>query len=116
MDLNKHQIYNADKTGLYWKILPDKTFVSVHEKGAPGLKISKQRITFLGCSNASGLYKVKPLVIGKARNPRCFKNFVNPMVYKNTKNVWMTSKIFRNCFFEQFIPKVIDKISVSLYF
>lgn len=48
-EFNEHQIYNADETGLYWRLLPDKTYVSLAEKSASGLKISKQRITFLGC-------------------------------------------------------------------
>lgn len=103
---NEHQIYNADETGLFWRLLPDKTYVSLAEKTAPGLKIAKQRITFLGCVNASGLHKIKPLVIGKAKNPRCFKNFNNPVVYRNTKNAWMTAEIFKNWFFQQFIPEV----------
>lgn len=104
--LNEHQIYNADETGLYWRLLPDKTYVSLAEKTASGMKISKQRITFLGCTNASGLHKIKPLVIGKAKNPRCFKNFNNPLVYRNSKNAWMTCTIFRNWFFQQFVPEV----------
>lgn len=105
-DLNEHQLYNADETGLYWQLLPDKTFVSVAEKTAPGLKIAKRRVTFLGCTNASGLHKVKPLLIGTARNPRCFKNFNNPLVYRHTKNAWMTAELFKNWFFQQFVPEV----------
>lgn len=104
--LTLHQIYNADETGLYWKILPDKTYVSSCEKTAPGLKQSKQRITFLGCTNALGSHKLKPLVIGKAKSPRCFKNFYNPCIYKNSKNAWMTQEIFKDWFFKHFVPEV----------
>lgn len=71
-DLNEHQLYYADKAELYWQLLPDKNFVSLSEKTAPGLNIAKQRITFLGCTNASDSHKVKPLVIGKAKNSRYF--------------------------------------------
>lgn len=105
-DLNSNQIYNADETGLYWQLLPDKTYVSINEKTAPGMKISKQRITFLGCTNASGLHKLKPLIIGKSNAPRCFKNFKNPLVYRNTKNAWMTSQIFKDWFYQNFVPEV----------
>lgn len=28
-DLTQHQIYNADETELYWRLLPDKTYVSL---------------------------------------------------------------------------------------
>lgn len=110
-DLNEHQLYNADETGLYWQLLPDKTYVSLAEKTAPGLKISKRRLTFLGCTNAAGSHKVKPLVIGKAKNPRCFKNFNNPLIYRSTKNAWMTAEIFKNWFFQQFVPEVSLKYS-----
>jgi hypothetical protein len=44
------------------------------EKTAPGRKTEKQRITFLACTNSIGNHKVKPLVIGKAKTPRAFKN------------------------------------------
>lgn len=107
--LNEQQIYNADETGLYWQLLPDKTYVSIKEKTAPGMKTAKQRITFLGCTNASGLHKLKPLVIGRAKNPRCFKNFYNPLIYTHTKNAWMTADIFRNWFFQHFVPEVSCK-------
>ncbi|XP_066258000.1 jerky protein homolog-like [Euwallacea similis] len=51
------QLYNADETGLYWKLLPDKTFVSSAEKTVPGRKTEKQRITTV-CTNATGRHKV----------------------------------------------------------
>jgi hypothetical protein len=86
--------------------LPGKTYVALAEKTASGLKMAKQRIRFLGCSNASGLHKLKPLVIGKAKNLRCFKNFNNPIVYTHSKNAWMSAEIFKNCFFQQFVPEV----------
>ncbi|XP_018569629.2 jerky protein homolog-like [Anoplophora glabripennis] len=104
--LNSNQLYNANETGLYWQLLPDKTYVSINEKTAPGMKTSKKRITFLGCSNASGLHKLKPLIIGKSKTPRCFRNFKNPLIYRNTKNAWMTGQIFKDWFFENFVLEV----------
>ena len=40
--------------------------------------------------------KLDPLVIGKSKNPRCFKN-VNklPVSYQSNKNAWMTAEIWR---------------------
>lgn len=107
--LNEHQLYNADETGLYWKLLPDKTYVALSEKTASGVKVSKQRITFLGCANAAGSHKLKPLVIGKSKKPRCFTNFKNPVVYKSNKTAWMTAEIFKNWFFQQFVPEVCSR-------
>ncbi|XP_030766438.1 jerky protein homolog [Sitophilus oryzae] len=33
-NLNEHQLYNADETGLYWQLLPDKTYVALAEKNS----------------------------------------------------------------------------------
>lgn len=106
LGLTTDQLYNADETGLFWKLLPEKTYVSSLEKNAPGRKTDKQRITFLACTNATGLHKLKPLVIGKAKNPRSFKNFNCPVDYKNSKSSWMTAAIFKNWFHQSFVPQV----------
>ena len=53
------------------------------------------------CSNASGL-----LVIGKAKNPRAFKNVNLPVVYKNQSRAWMTKAVFTEWFHEQFVSSV----------
>lgn len=106
LQLNPEQIYNADESGLYWKLLPDKTYVSSLEKTAPGRKTEKQRLTFLACTNAPGSHKVKMLVIGKAKNPRTFKNFNCPVNYDHSKTAWMTADIFKNWFKNKFIPEV----------
>ena len=43
-------------------------------------------LTVLGCTNATGTHKLKPVLIGKSAKPRCFKN-VNmdalPVTYKS---------------------------------
>jgi hypothetical protein len=74
--LQPSQIYNADESGLFWKLLPDRTLVTSTEKTAPGRKTSKERITFLTCCNADGSHRLKLLVIAKAKYPRAFKNSV----------------------------------------
>lgn len=67
------QIYNADESALFYKMLPEKTLVHAEEKNAPGRKMSKERVTFLCCANKSGDHKLDIVVIGKSRNPRSFK-------------------------------------------
>ena len=59
--LTTEQIYNANETGLLWKCLPDRTLVSCREKSALGFKKSKDRLTVLGCTNATGTHKLKPV-------------------------------------------------------
>lgn len=106
LDLRMEQIYNADESGLYWKMLPEKTYAASFEKSAPGRKPEKQRITFLACTNANGSHKIKPLVIGKAKNPRSFKNVNIPVDYDCSKTAWMTSSIFLKWFHRCFVPQV----------
>ena len=85
-------VYNADETGLYVKSLPKRTLVLVEEKHAPGYKESKERVTIMNCSNATGTHKVPLLLIGKSDRPRCFKNVVQlPVVYRGQKSAWMDS-------------------------
>lgn len=100
------QIYNADETGLFWKLLPNKTYVSKDEKSAPGNKVSKDRISVLLCANGDGSHKIKPLTIGKSMNPRCFKNFRLPVNYASNKTAWMTRDIFKKWFFDNFVEEV----------
>ena len=103
------QIYNCDETGLFYKMLPNKTLSSRNEKKAPGYKLQKDRVTLLACSNATGSHKLPLAVIGKYANPRCFKN-VNkdalPVAYFAQKNGWMNAEIFSTWFHHHFTPAV----------
>jgi len=43
-----------------------------------------------------GSEKLEPLVIGKSKNPCCFKNVKRlPIIYEANKNAWMTSDIWK---------------------
>jgi hypothetical protein len=75
MGVSKDQIYNADKTSLFWKCLPDKMFVSSSEKIAPGRKVEKAG------TNASGRHKIKSLIMGTAKYPRSSRNYKVPVDY-----------------------------------
>lgn len=88
-------IFNADETGLFYKLTPDTTLKFVGENCAGG-KLSKVRLTVLVAANMSGTEKRKLLVIGKSANPRCFKNKILPVKYKANSKAWMTSDIFRS--------------------
>ncbi|CAJ0633001.1 13472_t:CDS:2 [Entrophospora sp. SA101] len=60
---------------------------------------NKLKIDSVLTTNATGTRKLKPIVIGKSVNPRCFKN-VNmsllPVIYKSTPKAWMHSDIFED--------------------
>lgn len=87
-------VYNADETGLFFKLMPDKTLKFKNEKCTGG-KLSKERITVLLCANSDGSEKRRPLVVGRTNKPRCFKNVKSlPVKYVANKKAWMTGDIF----------------------
>lgn len=93
-DYNDNDIFNADETGLFYKMTPNKTHKFKKEKCVGG-KQAKDRITVLVCANMTGNEKRKLLVIGKSARPRCLKNVKHlPVTYKSNKKAWMTSDIF----------------------
>ncbi len=66
-------VYNADESGLYWRALPNNTYY-VNGDECKGQKRSKERVIFLTITNWDGSDKKRLIVIGKSKNPRCFKN------------------------------------------
>lgn len=63
------------------------------EKCTNGSK-SKERITVLVGANMSGNEKLPLLVIGRSKNPRCFKNVKVPLDYAANAKAWMTGMFF----------------------
>ena len=64
-------------------------------------------------SNASGTIKLPLLLIGKAKNPRCFKNVSRdslPVVYANQSNAWVNAALFKDWFHHSFVPFVQEKL------
>ncbi|KAJ6636929.1 Tigger transposable element-derived protein 4 [Pseudolycoriella hygida] len=93
-DFEPDDIFNMDETGLFFKCLPNKTLADRKEK-CYGWKNSKLRLSVLVGANNSGTEKLKLLIIGKFRRPRCFaKNQQLPVQYCANKKSWMTSSIF----------------------
>lgn len=93
-DYDVKDIFNADETGLYYLAMPNKTFALKSDKCA-GRKSAKQRVTILFCSSMNG-EKETPLVIGKSKNPRCFKGAhidKLPLEWVSNKKAWMTTEI-----------------------
>ncbi|XP_066875983.1 tigger transposable element-derived protein 1-like isoform X3 [Kogia breviceps] len=103
------QVFNVDETGLYWKRMPDRSYISKEEKLMPGYKASKDRLTLLFGGNASGDMKLKPLLVYHSENPRALKNIAKgslPVVWKSNPKAWVTQAIFQDWFFHHFIPEV----------
>ena len=69
------KVFNADKFGLFYQCLPNKTLHSKREKCSGG-KHSKIHLTGLADGNAYG-ERLPMFVIGKTNKPRCFKDVRN---------------------------------------
>ena len=87
-------IYNGDETSLFFRALPTKS-LSLRREKCSGGKMSKERSTVFLCANMAGKLE-KPLVIGKAAKPRCFKHLdINklPVVWRSNRRAWMTAAL-----------------------
>nr|XP_057925930.1 tigger transposable element-derived protein 1-like [Doryrhamphus excisus] len=105
------QVFNCDETGLFWKKMPKRTFIAQEEKELPGHKPMQDRLTLLFCANASGDFKVKPLLVYHSENPRVFKknNVIKStlcVTWKSNGKAWVTSHIFIEWVNEEFGPSV----------
>lgn len=87
-------VFNMDETGLFYRMTPDRSLTTANS--TKGVKKAKDRITVALCTNMDGSEKLKPLVIGKSKNPRCFKSFNASLYvdYLNNRHAWMTSALF----------------------
>ena len=102
---NESDIFNADETGLYYRLCSDWSHISKGETLA-GSKKNKARVTILVGANIAGTEKLPLLMIGKSRKPRCFRGCQTlPCTYDSNAIAWMTRKIF-----EAWIKKCDNKL------
>ncbi|XP_045139357.1 tigger transposable element-derived protein 1-like isoform X2 [Portunus trituberculatus] len=105
------QVFNCNETGLFWKRMPKRTYITTEEKSLPGHKPMKDRLTLLLCANASGDNKMKPLLVYHSENPQVFKRFkvqrkqLSVMWRANSK-AWVTRQFFTEWINEVFGPSV----------
>lgn len=94
--------------------MPARTYIALNEKKAPSLKASKLRLILLLGSNAAGDFKLKPMLIYTAVNPRAFQRTSKsklPVIWKANKRAWMTAELFEEWFRNHFVPAVEDYCS-----
>lgn len=109
-------IANCDETAFFFRAIPKKT---LHKKGEKcfGGKHSKERLTVLLCCFADGTF-LKPLVIGKSENPRCFKNIKKqnlPVSWYANKKAWMTASLMEEWLIQLNEKMVIQKRNILLF-
>ncbi|XP_061184351.1 tigger transposable element-derived protein 4-like [Saccostrea echinata] len=87
-------VCNADETGLYYRAIPEGTLTFKNQQTS-GSKKAKERVTAMIATNMTGTDKRKLLVIGKSKDPRCFRGKKSlPVKYAANRNSWMTGEIF----------------------
>ena len=105
-------VYNADETGLAWKSLPRRTLAGREGTQAAGRKNPRDRVTVMTCANATGSHKIKLVVIGKSKKPRCFKNVRNfSVIYRGQKSAWIDQAIFEDWYRTEYLPSVTSRKS-----
>ena len=88
-------IWNADETGLFWKMRPSRTLT---KGNIAGYKKDKARVSILLACNAIGTEKLPPLFIHYHENPRIFKNVNKARLlvwYYWNNNAWMQVSFFK---------------------
>ena len=91
------------RTGLNFRALPNRTYLASGEnrhdiRGSKAFA-AKDRLTLALCVNATGTSKVPPLLIGSAKEPRCFRDGRPPCPYIQQKRAWMDRTAYRFFFF-----------------
>lgn len=103
------QIFNVNETDLFWKKMPNRTFLSKEESVAPGHKPSKNRLTLLLGGNLAGDLKLMPMLVYQTENPKSLKGKdkkLLPVIWKANKKAWVTALIFKDWFTSYFVPAV----------
>lgn len=111
--LKKHkilleQVYSVSEAGLYYRSIPKN--VSVGGEMVGDSKLCKARVSVLCCANATGSHRLKPLVVGKVKQPRCLQGMTNqlPGIYAYSSNAQVTAGMFNHWFFNEAVPEIIQ--------
>ena len=110
------RIYNMDETGLFFRCIPNRAYVKAGQRrqarGTKAMK-AKDRVTLVLACNATGTHKIPVAMIGKAKQPLCFKppRRPCPLPYFSQTNAWMDGDLFKSWFETVFLPAVRARTS-----
>ncbi|XP_070503737.1 jerky protein homolog-like [Chironomus tepperi] len=110
-NLSLEQVYNADETDLFWKMLPNPESDLNEVKAS--VRAYRERMTVLCCSNATGSHKLPLVCIGRGKKSRTFTSHeikMMPVSYYSQETAWMDNEIFKNWFHSQFVPSVREHL------
>ncbi|KAK1865239.1 hypothetical protein I4F81_007773 [Pyropia yezoensis] len=104
-------IYNIDETGLFYRCLSNRSYVSARERrtarGSKAMR-AKERVTAVLCVNADASHKLPIAIIGKAMRPLCFRppHPACPLPYFHHENSWMDGPTMEQWFKTVFVAEV----------
>ena len=109
---HSNDIFNVEECGLFYLLPP---IITVRPARLRAKKKRKERITFQFCTNSDVTEKLKPLVIGSAKNPSCFREATAENLgfdYQSSRKSWINKEIFFDWLkrFEQYIAKSEGRI------
>ena len=64
----RDQVFNFDESGLLYKVVLSRTYITDNTMSAPRRKTAKEKVTVGICANASGAIHRPLLLIGKYEN------------------------------------------------
>lgn len=101
-------IFNVGETGLFYKLLPKRAYLAGPEnrptaRGTKDMKV-KDGLSAYICTNATGSTKVLLAIIGKSKNPRCFRHKQPPVKYFQQANAWPDGVTLQNWWEGVFLP------------
>jgi len=108
------RIYNMDETGLLYRCLPSRSYVSRrdrrHARGTKAMRYM-DRITLALCTNATGFHKLPVAMIGEPVRPLRFGGVSNerPLPYFNQKKAWMDKHLYAKVWNTVFLPAVRER-------
>jgi len=110
-DFKPENIFNMDETGLFFRALPNRSYVlndvdsRQFRRGSKSLT-AKDRVTLVLCVNSTGTCKIAPLMIGSSKEPRCFRDGRCPIPYTNQAKAWLDKNVYRYWWQNIFLPHI----------
>ena len=101
------KVFNCDETGLFWKKKNSKEDIH-HRRGEI---ITRTQTNEGQTGNASGDFKIKPLLVYRSENPRVFEknNVIKgkfPVMWRANSKTWVNRECFIEWIHDVFAPSV----------
>jgi len=104
-NLSPEQIYSADETDLFWKLMPKPS--SVKNELEASTSAYRERMTLLACTNSTGNHKLPLVCIGRKSRGITSADIRNlPLIYYSHETAWIDTNIFYDWYHNIFVPNV----------